>query len=240
MDKHICYFNLVDALKMEGCPICRLSQRSLERFFDNLLYENVNDPWIRRRIRKSLGFCKQHSTELIKAAKRAGDNLGIAIIYEDMLSAARADLEKIDPLQARNSLFRLVSRKKPVSKAVLSELLLLGRNCLACEHQRLTEDSYIFTLNQFLTDTMFMGLFVESDGLCLLHLREALAAGDSMKAAHYLLETEKEKVEHLLGELRELIRKHDYRFSLEPLGRERDSWLRAVRKTTGGIPKSDK
>lgn len=239
MDKHISYFNLVDALKMEGCPICRLSQRSLERFLDNFLYENVNDPWIRRRIRKSLGFCKQHCSDLIKAAKRAGDNLGIAIIYEDVLSAARAHLEKIDPLHAPNSLFRLVSWKKPASKAALSELLPLGRNCLACERQRITEDDYIFTLNQFLTDTTFAEMFVESDGLCLLHFREALAACDSVKAAYYLLKTEKEKVEHLLRELQELIRKHDYRYSSEPLGKEKDSWLRAVRKTTGDMPKSD-
>ena len=37
----------------------------------------------------------------------------------------------------------------------------------------------------------------------------------------------------LLGELDEFIRKQDYRFREEPIGSERDSWIRAVALVSG-------
>ena len=42
--KHTAYFNLVDAFRKEGCPICYLIKKSVHQSMDTFLYENVNDP----------------------------------------------------------------------------------------------------------------------------------------------------------------------------------------------------
>jgi len=48
-----------------------------------------------------------------------------------------------------------------------------------------------------------------------------------------VLSIERKKISQLVGELREFIRKHDYRYSEEPFGKERDAWIRAVEKLNG-------
>jgi hypothetical protein len=41
------------------------------------------------------------------------------------------------------------------------------------------------------------------------------------------------KLEGLIVELKEFHRKHDYRFSKERIGKEGDSWIRAIEKMIG-------
>ena len=53
MNKHTLYYNLRDAFAEEGCPICRLCSQAVDRYLDHLLYESVNDPGVRRNIRRS-------------------------------------------------------------------------------------------------------------------------------------------------------------------------------------------
>lgn len=40
-------------------------------------------------------------------------------------------------------------------------------------------------------------------------------------------------IDRLMGKLKELMRKQDYRFSNETLGDEKDSWIRGIRKMSG-------
>lgn len=65
------------------------------------------------------------------------------------------------------------------------------------------------------------------DSVCLPHVRLALEAatpGDVRAWASALAD----RLESMTRDLGELIRKQDYRFSDEPLGEEKDSWLRAL------------
>jgi len=84
MEKHLTYFELEDAVKMNGCPICELSAKRLDQYFDDLLYENVNNPALRQQIRKAGGFCKKHAEQLL----RFNDGLGFSLIYESIFSDA--------------------------------------------------------------------------------------------------------------------------------------------------------
>jgi hypothetical protein len=54
-----------------------------------------------------------------------------------------------------------------------------------------------------------------------------------LEAQAQLLELTLSKWTDLKGELRELIRKHDYRFIEQGFGREGDSWKRAVAAIVG-------
>jgi DNA-binding transcriptional MerR regulator len=67
-----------------------------------------------------------------------------------------------------------------------------------------------------------------SAGLCLPHLRRALALARDPAAFERLLAITQEKMAELAGELDEFIRKNDYRFSQEGFGAEGDSWRRAI------------
>jgi nucleotide-binding universal stress UspA family protein len=81
-EKWIDYFDLIDAFKDQGCPLCnRMKELSL-KFLDNLFYERVTDVWTGAGLTKAKGFCNWHawiSTEI------SNSNSGIAIIYKDLL-----------------------------------------------------------------------------------------------------------------------------------------------------------
>ena len=79
MTKTATYFDLRDACQLPGCPVCRIEQRTVQRFLDALMYENVNDPGTRDRLRGSLGFCHEHAWQV--ANEMLGNALGMAIIY---------------------------------------------------------------------------------------------------------------------------------------------------------------
>jgi hypothetical protein len=75
------FYNLKDALSLEGCSICFLTKKSVARYIDNLFYENVNDPKVNKEIIASQGFCKRHSDMILKTK----ESLGIAIIYKRII-----------------------------------------------------------------------------------------------------------------------------------------------------------
>lgn len=65
------------------------------------------------------------------------------------------------------------------------------------------------------------------DAACLPHVRLALETATHADARAWASAIAS-RLESMTRDLSELIRKHDYRFSDEPLGEERDSWLRAL------------
>ena len=54
-------FNLIEACRQPGCPVCRVEEHSVERYLDNQFYENVNNPDFRNTLRLSIGFCREHA-----------------------------------------------------------------------------------------------------------------------------------------------------------------------------------
>jgi len=85
------YFNLLDASKEEGCPICCLLKKSMNKLLEELLYERVTDAGVRKEMRESLGFCALHAWQL----QKCGDGFGASIIYEDLVNTVVGSIEKI-------------------------------------------------------------------------------------------------------------------------------------------------
>jgi hypothetical protein len=73
----------------------------------------------------------------------------------------------------------------------------------------------------------------ESEGFCLYHLDLALNNPLDKKVEIMLRRHGLRRAEHLLAELKEFMRKSDYRFTKEQMGAEGDSWMRAVAWVTG-------
>ena len=227
-------FNLIKACHEPGCPVCRLEQQSVERYLDNQFYENVNSPDFRYTLRLSMGFCQEHAW--LAANERLGDALGFAIIYHDVIGAALERLDKGVPPPTRRweNLLKCIPEQvsAPVYKVVFA--LTPQKRCPACQKRDEMVLIMVSSLAEDLGQTELGQALRASDGLCLPHLRLCLKAVQDSATCEKLISIHREKLEALHAELAELIRKNDYRFMKEGLGKEGDSWLRALAIVIGG------
>jgi len=89
--RFIGFFRLVDACVAPGCPVCRCLLADSRQYLEALLYEQVNDPDVRRRLRAAWGFCGWHTWML---GDIAGSAFGSAIICDDILRVASRRFER--------------------------------------------------------------------------------------------------------------------------------------------------
>jgi hypothetical protein len=228
-------YNLIEACREPGCPVCRLEQSYVEHYLDNQFYENVNNPDFREHLRRSLGFCKEHAW--LAANERLGDALGFALIYRDVIGAT---LERLDkgvffsprkragwlkqiPEQVSDLVFRTVSSMTP------------QKRCPVCQKRDEMVALTVSTLVKELANPEVEKALWASDGICLQHLRMCLKEVQDAATCEKFLAIHREKLERLQSDLTKLIRKNDYRFAKEGLGREGDAWLRAVGIIAGGV-----
>jgi hypothetical protein len=222
MTRHTPFFELQAALGEPGCPICTLTLRALERYFAGLVYERVNDRGLREAIRKAYGFCATHGA-MLRAARSA---LGSAIVQRDVLRAAAAALRDAPAPQRQGPAWRSAL----FGGARAGVIAAPGGPCPACRLADETAAEWVDLLAR-----QYAGLrpaLQPSQGLCLDHLRAALA---HPVAEHVpLLRDDQLAIwARLEAELDELIRKHDYQFADEPVGPERDAWSRAIALLSG-------
>jgi len=218
MEKHEPYFNLLDAFKETGCPVCFLVKKSTHKSMDDFLYERVNDSGVRQRIRASQGFCNRHAWQL----QKFGDGFGQSIVYNDLMNIVSKQLKEVDES------FSVKELLKKISPGTTTKQI-----CMFCRQEKDTEERYISVFWESFDDAKFIFQYKNSFGLCLPHLVLALRKCTSKKFSKELIEVETSKFSDLIGELKEFMRKHDYRFSKEKFGKEGDSWIRAIEKFIG-------
>jgi len=217
--KHTSYFNLLDALKEQGCPVCFVIKKYAQKFMDDFLYESVNDPGLRKEIKESVGFCNRHAWQFHKL----GNGFGQGIIYEDLMRLILKRLEGADG--SSTSL-----------KAILKQLEKdeqTKKSCIVCKEENDVEERYIsvFLDNFDVPELKFA--YKNSFGLCLKHLNLAVKSNKNKKFNNEIIAIEAAKLNGLIAEVKEFLRKHDYRFSKEKFGKEGDSWIRAIEKMIG-------
>lgn len=232
MNKHTLYYNLRDAFAEEGCPICRLCSQAVDRYLDHLLYESVNDPGVRRNIRRSWGFCKEHAWQL----QQKGDALGIAIIYQDVIATILRTLSRAQK-PGLHFPTHWLRRALPGAASEISHQLAKrfapAGECPACLHRAEVEYAYLETLLQHHADPELISLWRASNGLCWPHFQQALQLVQDEATFHLLIDMELAHLSRLCSELREFIRHHDYHFVDQGFGSEGDSWIRAIAKVSG-------
>jgi Family of unknown function (DUF6062) len=190
-------------------------------------YEYVNDPGFRSEIEAAWGFCNVHAQQWLLHAHP----LGTALIYEAVLGRVSADLKRLRHddgfLANASSLFGL--GKGRTSDAAGGELRPDGQ-CPACRMREQQERTAVDVIIEGLGDPSFRAAYLASYGLCLSHLRLALEMVTNQEDFATLRDHAVAKYDQLSGQLREIIRKHDYRFRDEPTGEERGATERAVRQ----------
>jgi hypothetical protein len=191
------------------CPICVLIEEIEERYFRNLLYENVNNPSVRENIRKSLGFCPYHAYRFSEFIKRSPEinGLGASIIYLDMLNSHINDLFK-DPGE-------------------------LWSRCILCSHVRDFEEIYVYVLVKCIDQAM--KTYENSHSiLCQKHLLMITSSLDETRR-NELTKIHRDKLRRLVELTESFIRKHDYK-SREPItDEESNAWRNIIYVLKGSL-----
>lgn len=232
------YFEILDACEEAGCVICRLGQRSAQRHLTSLIYDGVNDVPLRATLRDSYGYCHEHAWMLPASGESAP--LGIAIVHRDILNTLRARLGKEEYNKSQRTSLRaaVAGAINPgaASGAQTDHHLPPKAPCPACERQMGAEHLAFASLLEALDkkDQPMHAALKSSDGLCILHLRQALNAARSQQAFDTLVMITRTQLSSLIDDLDEFIRKNDHRFRDEKISKEeKESWRRALQRTSG-------
>jgi hypothetical protein len=199
------YPALVADLEEPGCPVCRAAVRAAAKYLEAFLWENVNDFGVRDVLRKDHGFCREHSLALLQVAAARSEALGVAILYEDLLERIEREVERAKPTQGR-------------------------RACRACE---VADDVAINQLKVIAASESDTDLdrLLEGAALCLPHLERGLRIPRIDRRRLVGVWTRASSA--IRTELQTLIDHADYRRIREPVGGERDAWVRAVHLVVG-------
>ncbi|MDP9476997.1 MAG: DUF6062 family protein [Actinomycetota bacterium] len=218
-------FELEEALRQQGCAVCRLVERAGSSYLEYLLYDLVNDPDVQKEFRASLGFCASHAQGMLEK----GDGLGVAILYRAAAKELLGRLSKIpDAPRSRASLAGLLGRSTKAEPIIPEP----GEGCMVCDAERQAERRYLQVLLEGAEDGSLDNLVKGSGSVCVRHLSRASAvAGGWLPSA--LIEATREAFGDLESDLGRYVRHSDYRFQDEPWGKERDSWKRVVARMLG-------
>lgn len=218
-EKNISHIHVLDAVeKSKICPLCDLDNASVQKHMTDMLYESVNDRSLRKRLEKQKGFCALHGELLLEH----GDALGIAILHVDQIQLL------LDYLNNAGSIF---SKIKNTDHAGWID----HASCIICEVRRMAEKRHIENFIDLIDDNTMKEYLEKFPGFCAKHLFRVLEKLNNQTHVKYLLKLHIGKYGSLLEDLKELCRKNDYRFHLEPSGKEADSWQKAVYVVSGKI-----
>jgi Family of unknown function (DUF6062) len=224
----------------EGCPVCMVVLKYFERSIDNWEYEGFSDVQHRHELIRSRGFCPLHTWQL--AQRSNGFRLGL--IYTEILTDVEQKLDRdYRRLAAADD---TVSKHESVLKRWRRRWFRRGGeaptnvnprfdHCLFCHTRTDVEQRLISTLVQQLRAEEMRLLLSQSTGLCLLHVAQARqqAEVEEPTVLRHILNCQLTCTRRVLEEVRELVRKHDYRFSDEPWGNEMTSWRRGAQLCAG-------
>jgi hypothetical protein len=226
--KFVMYYELLEAFKQPGCPVCARLEQGALKAMEDLLYEQVTDPTTRARLVASRGFCNWHAWMLPRIQNSP---LGVALIYQHLLRNALDRLKAVQPNRTprprwRQAWGRLI--RKSLEPHPLAVWWKTRTRCPSCALTRRSEREHLRAMLEFLSEGEFADSFAKSAGLCLPHLCHAATIGADHPNLPALLFAHEARWSELAAELEELIRKNDYRFAMEATGQEGTSWRRVL------------
>lgn len=232
--------SLRTACGQEGCPVCTVVLEYLDRSIDNWEYEGFSDVRHRYELIDSRGFCPLHTWQLAQRSNAFRLGLIYNEILTDVEQTLETDYESIvateDSIQKREPVLKKWQRKwfhrgDEASKNVNPRF----ERCHFCRTRSSIEQRLISTLVQHMRFEEMRQLLSQSTGLCLIHLEQARQQAEAAEptVAGHILACQLNCIRRVQEELRELVRKHDYRFSDEPQGNEMTSWRRGAQLCAG-------
>lgn len=218
--------DLIDAMQQPGCVLCRLAESKSARYVDTLLTDAVMDVEQRDAWRAAKGLCQWHAW---MAAASPQSSSSLAILYDDLLhheSTLLAPLTTTHP----TSRWRHQPTGSRMARHVRRWLQVWKqpRSCPACHLWEAYERLCLTVLLDAWSDPEMAAAFAQSGGLCLPHTACLIAHGPVHPHLAAVLAAQQVHWQALQGDLREFLRKQDYRFARESYGREADAWQRVI------------
>ena len=90
LQKDTLYFEMLEALRKDQCPVCFLAEKYEQKYIEALFYESVNDGLTRKKLEHSQGLCAYHTQRFTEI----GDALGLSILGVDLLENWLATFEE--------------------------------------------------------------------------------------------------------------------------------------------------
>jgi len=214
-----------------------------QKYMVTIIREGKSHDEVYARIERAWGFCERHA-RMIKqiGPARLGDGMSPARLCAWLLGELRARLFKAErPTRTSappsNQTFRWLRRKLSPGERAANQLEAKGV-CPVCDDLSRYERSLLWGLQRFLSptrgDQRIRQLFKASNALCFPHLRLALEEVEDQESAGVLLQVQEQALAQLSGNLKEYLRKHDYRYRHEPMREaETSSYLRAIAMFVG-------
>jgi hypothetical protein len=196
------------ALDLAGCPVCRLAQEAGRDFLVHVLREGKAHADVYDRIRDAGNFCEGHTRILRRlGVERVGDRRSLGRLYEWLLDDLASD--------------RTPRGSCPACEA-------------AMEYERVSLTAFRDLLHPETGDPDLRERFEQGEGLCLNHFVAAASLVEDRESFGILTDVQARAWDALSRNLKEYLRKHDYRFSHESkTPAEESSWVRAVAAISG-------
>ena len=234
-----------------------------DRYMKYYLSELVMDPPSRDEVVESRGFCNYHLYQMLAESSRPerSAGTGMALVMGSVVEALIKDLETQQNYAEENA--QAGKRSLAASVLLFLENVkaglchLIGRGSfLARETQRMLQNTsrcpaylhrssfaemYATEFVEILAggDAEFRQLFEGSQGLCVPHyvstvdIAERELGSKGRETIRLIVDVEERSLERLSNELKEYLRKHDYRFLSEPRRPESDVLEQGVAKLVG-------
>lgn len=189
-----------EVLGEAACPVCRLTEKAIHGFIDDLFYSRITDPSERKAYVNGNGYCHRHFG-MIEGHLRTHPELGTLGINILLLSIA--DI---------------------ANTAADGDYVEFGKGCKMCDLESDTEKDYVRLFAQFVSKAERLGRYGESPStVCFGHSKMISGLKDFDPAGFERVQ--KEKLHRLERAMEEFVRKSDYRNSGEPVERlEGTAW----------------
>ena len=211
------FTELLDAFKKDGCPICRLNFSNIDSYFSSILYECVNDPGVRKNLRNSFGYCREHSIQFIQFVEGSYNRFGASIIIADVTSEIIKELDRLSKLSLKE----------------LKKVTVSNHKCPACIYMQSHEHIYYSEIISNLENDSFLSEFLKSDGLCHAHLLELIKIIKNPHIRNKIIENQKLKLSELIKDMNEFVKKHsgqnDQKITLD----EAEAFKKGIKKISG-------
>jgi len=235
MSKTNTYFELMEALRQPGCPICRMADLAVRKHIDVFFYEQLNALERRAEIREARGYCSFHGAML----PAPGRMTGVAVVHADVLGAALRELNAVLPPRGMSVGAQTGSAIRQTARRA-REAARPRRGCALCDYERERETMYLDTLVREMRDKELLEAFKASSGVCLPHFGAALALSDIAPVSMAtFLEIERGHLQKLKDELDEYLHKVNASYDAEQMGAEGDAPIRAARMLSGRVVHTD-
>jgi len=234
MKRGLSWIDLKESLNTDGCPVCNTMTRSLNKYFEFLLYEYALDASVHKKTLASFGMCNNH-TYLLKEAEAdlKSDGLNISVLYETILQKEIKLLGRIEEKELRERKRYLPNfGKSPdfisYKKEILSDLIAKGI-CPGCMYQKESESYCTHVILQLYKDNEFQNKFVnERILLCRRHFLFLINEAEQKQTIDYFIKVHKTKIKMLYTQLSGFIQNHDYYTKNKMTEEEKKSWEKAL------------